>query len=199
MTVNHSDTAKNSRELLIPQDRPRCCDHCGKIYTKKAKDAFLKEGGSITCTRCSATREFSITTKAVLLQPVIIEKNGWTGILTVSPDDTVWTLPNGCIRINESAEDTLIRATKESFGITLSPYSLRHFFACGNPKAQEYLSFYCHTTRLYEKGLSVKNAGFGFKTFLIIQTTDGIAFESPIYRDVAEKFLVEIWGRHPCF
>lgn len=192
MTAHHSGTTKKSRGLLMPQDFPLRCDKCGKIYTEKAKDAFLKnKGGSITCTGCPATREFPVTTKVVLLQPVIISNGGRDGILLVASDGARWTFPNGRIRINESAEDTLIRTAQESFGITPSPNSLRHFFADSNPLAQEYLSFYYHTTRLHERDLPTKITDS--KTFLIIQTTAGIAFPFDLYRYAAEKFLFEIW------
>ncbi len=181
----------------MPQHCPRCCEDCGKIYTKKARDAFAKDPGYITCTRCQKKQEFLIIPTAVLLQPGLVETTGATGLIIIASGDShQWSLPHGHIRVNESAEMTLERVAKQVLGINLSPQNLRDFCGRSNPENQEHLSFYLHTTRLHKKSLLAKNNPHNNsqQAFLIIQTTDGISFESHLYREVAEKFFLEIWG-----
>lgn len=180
---------------------PNRCDQCGKVYTKKAREMFAQGAGFITCTKkgCNVPREFSTTSTAVLLQPGIEEAHGGTGLVIVSLDhnSNKWTLPGGCIRVNESAEDTLGRIAKETLGITLNPRNLHDFCAKSNPKEQEHLSFYINTTRILSKQLLTRILPNTSKKIRVIQTTDGILFDSPIYCDAAEKFLLELWGKQP--
>lgn len=181
---------------------PNYCYQCGKRYTKKATEAFTQNGGFITCARygCSAEWELPLMIKAILLQPGIVGKTGETGLVVVA-DNTGWTLPGGYVRINEGAKDTLARVAREVLGTHISPGNLHDFCTRHDPEERKHLAFYCHTTRLHEKrepSNEVPSLGSP-KTLLIIQTTDGISFASPIYREVAEKFLLELWGRRPLF
>lgn len=185
----------------MTQNCPNRCDSCGKVYPKKVKEAFAEGAGSITCTggSCRVIREFLTRTTAVLLQPGIVETHGETGLVIVSSghNSNKWTLPGGCIRVNESAEDTLERIAKETLGITLNPRNLHDFCAKSNPKRQEHLSFYINTTRIHSKRFFAHRQSNTSRMIQIIQTTDEILFDSSLYHDVAEKFLLELWGRRP--
>lgn len=182
---------------------PNRCDQCGKVYTKKIQEEFASGVGFITCTgrSCRAVREFPSSPIAVLLQPGIEETHGNTGLVIVASDrdSNRWILPSGCICVNESAEETLGRIAKETLGITLNPQNLHDFCTKSNPKEQEHLSFYINTTRVHLSQLLTRMFLNTPKKIRIIQTTEGIFFESPLHSYAAEKFLLEIWGRRPLF
>lgn len=182
------------------QDPVSYCDKCGNEYAQHQRDTVPLWCPPLQCTHCLKTRRVGPTPIAVLLQPVI-GPSDTTGLLVAWSDERNnqeykgLTLPQSHIRLRESAEDTIVRTTKDSIGITLNPDSLKIFETINDFQKQELYLFYENKQRIHQRELSVFKKNTEIRDVQVIQTTYGTKFVCPSYEKVADRFINNMW-RH---
>lgn len=165
------------------------CDRCRKPYTPDQQHCIKNGALSMQCSGCYTTREFVSRSRAVFLQPVMMD-TGIRLLVIFSEESGEWELPNRHIRTNETVDNTFRRVMEHLVGMPMEPRNLSIYAYIGNPDKEESLLFF-ENKRPIRSPLVIGKSKF-------LQTVDEVLFSSPFHKEVSDRYLNNLWRHfHP--